>query len=116
MFLKVNLVSEKDGKDTWKCEFCGKKVRAVFNRPMFCVCEREGTILDAWCSPKHVLSCPCCDTQYVEVPQEGHPNSKYWRLKRSDGCLLYACPNGQVDRRGIPRPVERLVGQSGGIE
>jgi len=38
--------------------------------------------------------CPKCSSTLELVPEEGHYNSKYWRLKRDDGLDLYCCPKG----------------------
>lgn len=46
-----------------------------------------------WSTLKNGTRCRACGEKLIEVPKEGHYNSKYWKLKKDDRCLLLCCPN-----------------------
>ena len=46
-----------------------------------------------WSDNKITSHCRLCGKRFVQVPKEGHYNSRYWKLKRDDGQILVCCPN-----------------------
>ena len=105
---KVNLVtiSDKTGLyDLYKCEDCGYKEKCYgFQRSRKCpkcknVISEGRDIIGSWAHISNVgkSSCPKCDAIMVEVPKEGHPNSKYLNLKRCGDEVLVSCPNNCLE-------------------
>lgn len=47
-----------------------------------------------WNTEKAAGQCPKCAAKLQLVPEEGHFNSQYWKLKQNDGLELYCCPTG----------------------
>jgi len=52
--------------------------------------EVEGS----WTTHKAKSRCRNCGKLKELVPEKGHYNSQYWKLKRPDGLDLFCCPNG----------------------
>jgi hypothetical protein len=105
---KLNLVTKKDRKgtyDEWGCSSCGYTQRYyTLNRASECPKCKPVDVEGCWSlrSPERMV-CRHCGVGMVECPKEGHPNSKYWNLRRNDE-VLYVCSvgcleNGQGERR-----------------
>lgn len=47
-----------------------------------------------WNTKESAGHCPKCAAKLQLVPEEGHYNSQYWKLKQNDGLDLYCCPTG----------------------
>lgn len=54
---------------------------------------KDYEVYGCWTSPESGTQCRCGEV-LKEVPEEGHYNSQYWRLKRNDGMVLKCCPKG----------------------
>ena len=119
---KKNLVTKMDKNgsyDEYPCINCGKIFRSyglmrstTHPGPCFVSKERaeeitthkqkkvveEGKeIYGLWSTAKAKPICIKCKTRLVKCPKKDHPNSKYWSLKRDDGCDLYVCPKGCLE-------------------
>jgi hypothetical protein len=88
---KVNLVSHKDGTDTYKCSECGFSRKYRLNRPGDCpeCTKRELANLSlSWWSLGTDSICSC-GRKAIIVPRESHPLSSYWRYERPGENLFY---------------------------
>lgn len=104
MFDKVNLVTQPNGYDTWKCSGCGKKFERPLGPPSICPnCKLPGSskdwddipIFGVWTNDMSKWRyCDLCGWPMIVCPKEGHPNSKFWRLKRYDDEELIVCSRG----------------------
>ncbi len=101
---KINLVTDKDGSDTLKCSECNyKKKYFGLARPPICpkchgTGERKKTaIYGGWFNKGDQAECSFCNIDLIKCPKEGHPNSKYWPLKKSPEEVLLVCPNGCLE-------------------
>ena len=96
--LKKNLMTLKDSKgcyDLLECEECGYQIKWYkLERPRKCLNPKCKTnqlkpnICGGWADTKASFDfygrfCHYCNSKAIEVPKEGHPNSKYWSLKRT---------------------------------
>ena len=99
---KLNLVTQKDRKglyDECRCSVCGfKKKYYGLNRDSECPkChekEKSQIINGVWALIEKKSVCQFCETEMVRCPIEGHPNSKFWALKRREDEQLMICPRG----------------------
>ncbi len=119
---KLNLVTEIDKRggahDVFRCKNCLEKIKVYgLQRPKEVVgpCyvtkerkaeiekkeetekQKNGIVIGAWSAGGSV--CPECSTVMILCPKKGHPNSKYWSLKRDDGCDLYICRTGCLEQQ-----------------
>ena len=137
---KKNLVTKSDKKgcyDEYPCINCGKILRCYglmrsSTYPGPCLVsrgqakeiatrERKGDIkkleevCGGWFGSKAEKICIKCKTHLIKCPKKDHPNSKYWLLKRDDGCDLYICPKGCLegealeDATKIPRKEKKMI-------
>ena len=105
---KVNLVTIKGRSgmyDLYRCSECGyeKKYYGLV-RDLDCPLRMkqpkkhkiERRIVGGWHYGKYEYSSRCnyCNSIEVPCPKSGHPNSKFWNLKRSDKEILTVCPRG----------------------
>ena len=60
---------------------------------------KETEIEGAWITREHLgeSSCSQCGALRAEVPKQGHPNSFYWALQRTQNEVLVYCPNGCLE-------------------
>jgi len=56
--------------------------------------ETEFEVYGYWATPSREHKCTKCGAVLELVPEEGHFNSRYKKLKKNDGCELLCCPNG----------------------
>lgn len=62
---------------------------------------KDYEVYGCWTHDEAVGKCPKCSSKLELVPEEGHFNSSYWKLKQNDGLDLYCCPSGcNVDFKG----------------
>jgi len=101
---KVNIVTNPDGTDTFRCSDCGHTQKYPgLERDSSCPkCkkhQKKGVALGFW-TAKDTLSeskCYKCKQPVIEVPKEGHPNSKFWPLQKYDDEVLVVCDHGCVE-------------------
>lgn len=96
---KQNLVTQKDSEgyyDEYRCSACGFKKRYYsFVRETICPkCSTRTNIMGCWHQGKLPSVCPYCNSEMVECPKQGHPNSQFWNLQRGDYEKLMICPKG----------------------
>lgn len=118
---KTNLVTTKKFNDVFRCLNCNKDLyfhgvtrsstRLVDNISLYGKClvspdmheeckqriqkykdEKRVDVYGCWSSEGDAGSCYHCNKSLILCPKEGHPNSKYWRLKNDDRDL-FMCPN-----------------------
>jgi hypothetical protein len=89
---KVNLISHKDGTDTYQCSECGFTKKYLLNRPQDCpkCTERELKNLPfSWWSSGTISVCSICNREALIVPRTDHPLSNYWKYERPGDYLFY---------------------------
>jgi len=96
---KQNLATKRDNKglyDEYKCSECGFKKRyytlQIDSRCPKCV-KKEETIYGLW-TKRQGSKCHYCKSLLILCPKDGHPNSKYWNLQRTEKEKLLVCPRG----------------------
>lgn len=106
---KQNLVTLKDMSDVYKCSECGYKQKYFrLERSRDCPKCRPENIYGGWYTFKDIGKAKCyhCNYKLIEVPKEGHPNSKFLNLGRH-GEVLLACPKNCGEETGIKPGVKK---------
>lgn len=122
MFRKVNLVTQPNMMDTWKCQECGHRLVSPMGPPRICPdckvhCHLDSdesaalhydefkleseTVEGCWSIRDHIgkVKCSKCGVVLIEVPKSGHPNSSYWKLQRHVREVLLCCSNGCLENK-----------------
>jgi len=90
---KKNLVSHKDGSDTYKCSECQFESRySMGRRPEDCPkCSKKDLVGKplGWWSSTNQSVCECGQPAIL-VPRDGHPLSSMWKYERP-GDKLWCC-------------------------
>lgn len=108
---KQNLVTQRDSKglyDLLKCSLCGHKQKYYgLDRPSCCPKCGDGIkkippVYGAWTSSRKIFEamdphCRFCGAKCIITPEEGHPNSRFWVMKRMPDEIMYCCPNGCLE-------------------
>ena len=105
---KVNLVTARDGSDTWECTDCGfKKKYFGLRRDLYCPKCKATPVFGCWSTK--TSKCGFCESKMIVCPKEGHPNSEYWNLQQNKEENLYVCPKGCLeDGSKIFQKTERI--------
>lgn len=110
---KVNLVTNADGSDLYKCALCKykKKYYGLARSPQCPKCQGTGKrnrvdIFGYWSSNTGSKQlCLYCKSKTIVCPKENHPNSILWRLQRTKDEALFVCPNGCYENgSGVYKP------------
>lgn len=92
---KINLVTQEDGSDVWKCSECNfKKKYFGVERENECPKCKKTDIYGGWMIKPS--KCNWCNTILIKCPKD-HPNAKYLNLKRYPNEDLYICPNNCLE-------------------
>ena len=95
---KKNTVTLSDSSgfyDDWGCNECGfRKKYYTLGRDVECPECKEVAIYGCWSTSSTKSACHYCKKALVRCPDTGHPNSKFWYLKRISAEILMVCPTG----------------------
>lgn len=61
-----------------------------------------------WSTLKHGTCCRACGEKLIQVPKEGHYNTKYWKFQKDDGLILLCCPNNCSEEIAVKKLREFL--------